>query len=41
MTVSEVASILKLNRQTVRNWIDQGRPVHARLAGQEGIAEKN
>ena len=24
MTVSEVGSILKLNQQTVRNWIDQG-----------------
>jgi excisionase family DNA binding protein len=24
MTVAEVASILKLNQQTVRNWIDAG-----------------
>ena len=24
MTVAEVASVLKLNQQTVRNWIDQG-----------------
>jgi excisionase family DNA binding protein len=24
MTVAEVASLLKLNQQTVRNWIDQG-----------------
>jgi excisionase family DNA binding protein len=24
MTVTEVASILKLNQQTVRNWIDRG-----------------
>jgi excisionase family DNA binding protein len=24
MTVAEVAAILKLNQQTVRNWIDQG-----------------
>ena len=24
MTVAEVASILKLNQQTVRNWIDSG-----------------
>ena len=24
MTVAEVAEILKLNQQTVRNWIDQG-----------------
>jgi excisionase family DNA binding protein len=24
LTVAEVASILKLNQQTVRNWIDQG-----------------
>jgi excisionase family DNA binding protein len=25
MTVAEVASILKLNQQTVRNWIDQAK----------------
>ncbi len=25
MTVGEVAPILKLNRQTVRNWTDQGK----------------
>jgi excisionase family DNA binding protein len=25
MTVAEVASILKLNQQTVRNWIDSGK----------------
>ena len=25
MTVAEIASILKLNRQTVRNWIDAGK----------------
>jgi putative molybdopterin biosynthesis protein len=24
MTVAEVAAILKLNQQTVRNWIDRG-----------------
>ena len=24
MTVAEVADVLKLNQQTVRNWIDQG-----------------
>jgi len=24
LTVAEVAAILKLNQQTVRNWIDQG-----------------
>jgi excisionase family DNA binding protein len=24
MTVAEVAKVLKLNQQTVRNWIDQG-----------------
>jgi excisionase family DNA binding protein len=24
MTVAEVALVLKLNQQTVRNWIDQG-----------------
>ena len=26
MTVAEVAEILKLNQQTVRNWIDAGLP---------------
>ena len=25
MTVAEVATVLKLNQQTVRNWIDQGK----------------
>ena len=25
LTVAEVASILKLNQQTVRNWIDDGK----------------
>ena len=25
LTVAEIASILKLNQQTVRNWIDQGK----------------
>jgi excisionase family DNA binding protein len=25
LTVAEVAELLKLNQQTVRNWIDQGR----------------
>jgi excisionase family DNA binding protein len=25
MTVAEVATILKLNQQTVRNWIDNGK----------------
>jgi excisionase family DNA binding protein len=24
MTVAEIAAILKLNQQTIRNWIDQG-----------------
>jgi excisionase family DNA binding protein len=35
MTVAEVASILKLNQQTVRNWIDQGSlpALHVRSAG--------
>jgi hypothetical protein len=26
LTVAEVAELLKLNQQTVRNWIDQGVP---------------
>ena len=25
MTVAEVASVLKLNQQTVRNWVDAGK----------------
>ena len=25
MTVAEVAAILKLNQQTIRNWIDSGK----------------
>ena len=25
MTVAEIAAILKLNQQTIRNWIDQGK----------------
>ncbi len=25
LTVAEVAEVLKLNQQTVRNWIDQGK----------------
>jgi len=24
LTVAEVAAVLKLNQQTIRNWIDQG-----------------
>lgn len=24
MTVAEIAAVLKLNQQTIRNWIDQG-----------------
>lgn len=31
ITVAEVASILKLNQQTVRNWIDQGKLPHVRI----------
>jgi excisionase family DNA binding protein len=25
LTVAEIAAVLKVNQQTVRNWIDQGR----------------
>jgi excisionase family DNA binding protein len=34
MTVAEVAAILKLNQQAVRNWIDQGKlpALHIRTA---------
>jgi excisionase family DNA binding protein len=31
LTVAEVAETLKLNQQTVRNWIDQGRLPALRL----------
>lgn len=31
MTVAEVAAILKLNQQTVRNWIDAGKLPAVRL----------
>ena len=36
MTVAEVAAILKLNQQTVRNWIDAGK-----LPADEGIPRLN
>jgi excisionase family DNA binding protein len=31
MTVAEIAAILKLNQQTVRNWIDAGKLPHVRI----------
>jgi excisionase family DNA binding protein len=31
MTVAEIAAILKLNPQTIRNWIDAGTLPHLRL----------
>ena len=31
MTVAEVASILKLNQQTIRNWVDAGKLPAVRL----------
>jgi excisionase family DNA binding protein len=31
MTVAEIAAILKLNQQTIRNWIDAGRLAAHRL----------
>jgi excisionase family DNA binding protein len=31
LTVAEVAEILKLNQQTIRNWIDAGSLPHVRL----------
>jgi excisionase family DNA binding protein len=31
MTVAEIAAILKLNPQTVRNWIDAGTLPHLRI----------
>ena len=49
MTVAEVASVLKLNQQTVRNWIDQGmlsalhigRRVRIRRADFDALIEAN
>jgi excisionase family DNA binding protein len=35
LTVAEIAATLKLNQQTVRNWLDAGRIPHYRL-GQGG-----
>jgi excisionase family DNA binding protein len=48
LTVAEVAAILKLNQQTVRNWIDQGslpalhvgRRVRIRRADFEALLER-
>jgi excisionase family DNA binding protein len=31
LTVAEVAEILRLNPQTIRNWIDAGKLPHVRL----------
>lgn len=31
MTVAEIAAILKLNQQTIRNWIAAGRLPHVRV----------
>jgi excisionase family DNA binding protein len=31
LTVKEVAALLKLNQQTIRNWIDSGRLPAVRL----------
>jgi excisionase family DNA binding protein len=36
MTVAEVASVLKLNQQTVRNWIDAGKLPAAVRVGKPG-----
>jgi excisionase family DNA binding protein len=35
LTVAEIAATLKLNQQTIRNWLDAGRIPHYRL-GQGG-----
>ena len=48
LTVAEVAGILKLNQQTVRNWIDQGtlpalhvgRRVRVRRSDFEALLER-
>ena len=37
MTVAEVAAILKLNQQTVRNGIDAGELPHVRIGRRAGI----
>jgi excisionase family DNA binding protein len=31
LTVAEVAELLKLNQQTIRNWIDAGKLPHVRV----------
>jgi excisionase family DNA binding protein len=31
MTVADVAALLKLNQQTIRNWIDAGKLPHLRV----------
>lgn len=31
MTVADVAALLKLNQQTIRNWIDAGKLPHVRV----------
>ena len=49
LTVAEVAEILKLNQQTVRNWIDQGslpalhvgRRVRIRRSDFEALLERS
>ena len=49
LTVAEVAAMLKLNQQTVRNWIDQGslpalrvgRRVRIRRSDLERVLEKS
>ena len=49
LTVAEVAAILKLNQQTVRNWIDQGslpalhvgRRVRIRRSDFEALLERS
>lgn len=49
LTVAEIAGILKLNQQTIRNWIDQGtlpalrvgRSVRVRRSDFEALLERS
>ena len=49
LTVAEIAGILKLNQQTIRNWIDQGslpalrvgRRVRVRRSDFEALLERS
>jgi excisionase family DNA binding protein len=39
LTVAEVAELLKLNQQTVRNWIDRGELAAVRVGQRRRLSE--